>query len=119
MEPEDMALFHEMPMDLFLCQTMQIMSLHIKREFVDVRVTTANIWRRRIDPLFLTSALVEVCSQPDAPAALFSKKEHPLIRRPLESHCRSGHLGEIFLSAPRVQTPFIIRPLRSIPTRQM
>jgi len=53
MEPEDMALFHEMPMDLFLCQTMQIMSLPIKREFVAVRVTTANTWRRRIDPLIL------------------------------------------------------------------
>jgi len=49
MEPEDMALnFHEMPMDLFLSQTMQITSLHIIREVVALRVTKENTRRRRI-----------------------------------------------------------------------
>jgi len=54
MEPEDMALnFHEMPMDLFLSQTMQITSLHIIREVVALRVTKENTRRRRIAPLIL------------------------------------------------------------------
>jgi hypothetical protein len=53
MVPEDMALnFHELPVDLSLSQTKQMVSLHIKRE-VTMRVTKTNTWRRRIAPLIL------------------------------------------------------------------
>ena len=53
-EPEDMALnFHVMPIERSLSQTMQMATLHIKREVVAMRVTKANTWRRRIAPIIL------------------------------------------------------------------
>ena len=45
--------FYVMPMDLSLIQTMQVVSLHIKREVVTMHVTKANTLRRRIAPLIL------------------------------------------------------------------